>query len=221
MYGDQGWYAYEPAPYSLNALEIYYLSMETGDRDRVPGNSWLHYLEGKNANYPEQALRHDLASVRQRVDGMRRDPTTPDTWLADDPMKFNPASVSSLIELMLGGIHPGHRGSILHCRLRYFDSIKRRAGIPEDVAALVEQMSAEEATLVLVNVNQVEARTVVLQAGAYAEHQLLSVSIGAKSQSMNAPCLTARLAPGAGNRLTLRMKRYANRPTMAFPWDRE
>ena len=29
---------------------------------------------------------------------------------------------------------------------------------------------------------------------------------------------TVRLAPGAGGRLTLRMRRYAERPTFAFPW---
>jgi hypothetical protein len=29
-----------------------------------------------------------------------------------------------------------------------------------------------------------------------------------------------RLAPGAGESLTVAMKRYANAPTAAFPWDR-
>jgi hypothetical protein len=52
----------------------------------------------------------------------------------------------------------------------------KRAGIPDDVAALVEAMDDTTATVVLVNVNQVEPRTVVVQAGAYAEHQFLAVS---------------------------------------------
>ena len=29
---------------------------------------------------------------------------------------------------------------------------------------------------------------------------------------------TVRLAPGAGTRLTLTMRRYTNQPTFAFPW---
>ena len=32
--------------------------------------------------------------------------------------------------------------------------------------------------------------------------------------------VTVRLAPGAGATLTLAMTRYANQPTVAFPWDR-
>ena len=221
MYGDQGWYAYTPAPYTANALEIYYLSMRDTDRRRVPGNAWLAYLDGKRPDYAEAALRSDLARVRQRVAGMRADTTTPDTRLADDPMKYNPASVSSLIELMLGGIHPGHRGSILHCRLRYFDPVRRRAGVPEDVGALVEKLSASAVTVTLVNTNQIEPRTVIVQAGGYAEHQFVGVTIDGNDRPVAAPTLTVRLAPGAGARMTLRMNRYANQPTMSFPWNRE
>lgn len=220
MHGDQGWYAYEPAPYSFNALEIYYLSMRDSDRERVPRNAWLDYLAGKNPGYAEQALRSDLSRVRQRVTGMREDPTTPDTRLADDPMKFNPASVSSLIELMLGGIHPGHRAAILNCRLRYFDPMHRRAGIPEDVAALVTKLTADAVELTLVNVNQVQARTMIVQAGGYAEHQFTSVTMNGKDTTVNDSVFTVSLAPGAGSRLAMRMKRYVNAPTMRFPWDR-
>jgi hypothetical protein len=151
---------------------------------------------------------------------MKQDKTTPDTRLADDPMKYNPASVSSLIHLMLGGIHPGHRGSILHCRVRYFDPVKRRAGIPDDVAALIEKMDGNSLTLTLVNVNQSESREVLLQGGAYAEHQFVSVSADGTTTPINAATLAVRLAPGSGQRLVFRMNRYANRPTMHFPWDR-
>ena len=70
---------------------------------------------------------------------MRKDTTTPDTRLADDPLKFNPASVDSLIELALGGLPPKNRGKLLMCRLRYFDPARRRAGLPEDVAALIDK----------------------------------------------------------------------------------
>jgi hypothetical protein len=71
--------------------------MKETDRKRVPRNSWLECLAGNHANYPEVARRNDLANVRQRVQGTRHDPTTADTRLADDLMKFNPASVISLV----------------------------------------------------------------------------------------------------------------------------
>jgi hypothetical protein len=168
MYGDRGWYLYTPQPYAAGALELYCLSRKAEDRSRVPASRWLSYLEGKDPGYPEEALRRDLARVRERVAGMRRDTTTPDTRLADDPLKFNPASVTALVELMVGGVPPGLHSGTLHCRLRYFDPVRRRAGIPEGVAALIDGMTADSVTVTLVNVNQVEARTVVVQAGAYA-----------------------------------------------------
>ena len=243
MHGDQGWYHFLPEPYNYNALEIYYLSMkpndlrrlmpdqganpaklsQTGYRDNVQfrrENNWLRYLLGKNPGHPEAALRADFARLRDRVKAMRADKTTPDTRLADDPMKYNPASVSSLIQLMLGGIHPGHRGSILHCRLRYFDPLKRRAGVPADVAALVEKLTDDEVTVTLVNTHQLAPRQLLIQAGGYGEHQFLTVTTAGKTRPVNAALLPLRLAPGAGAKLTLKMKRYANSPTLTYPWDR-
>jgi len=220
MHGDNGWYAWEPKPYDANALEIYYLSMKPADRERVPANEWLDYLEGKNADYPERALRRDLERVRQRVEAMRRDPTTPDTRLADDPMKYNPASVDALVELALGGLHIRSLGTILPCRLRYFDPVARRAGLPPDVAALVERMTADEVTLCLVNTGQLRERQILVQAGGYSEHRFVEVRQGDRATAVDGATFTARLAPGAGGRLTLRMKRHSAPPTLRFPWNR-
>ena len=149
---------------------------------------------------------------------MREDTTTPDTRLSDDPMKYNPARVQALRELMLGGIYSGKQGSLLHCGVRYFDPVARRAGLPPDVAALVESMTADQVTLVLVNVNQVEPRSLVIQAGAYAEHQFLSVSTDGQTKTVNAPRIAVDLAPGAGSRITAQVKRHVNQPTLRFPW---
>ncbi|WP_406698864.1 hypothetical protein V5E97_08260 [Singulisphaera sp. Ch08] len=221
MYGDDGWYAYEPGPYRLNAREIYYLSMKPADRAATAGDPWLNYLDGGDADYPVRALRGDLSRIRQRVEGMREDTTSPDTRLADDPMEYNPASVTALIELMQGGLHITRRASVLHCRLRYFDPIARRAGVPEDVAALVEAMTSDSVTLSLVNTSQVVERTLVVQAGAYAEHQFLAVSgSGDTVTPINDNRFTVRLAPGSGTQLKIAMKRFVNRPTMTAPWDR-
>lgn len=219
MYGDEGWYNYTPAKYTYNALELYYLSMKAEDRRRLPTSGWIAYLDGKNPGYPVQALRADLTRIRERAAAMRLDTTTPDTRLADDPMKYNPASVESLIELMLGGVHPRHNGAPIHCRVRYFDPAKRRAGIPEGVAALVQRLSTDELTLTLVNTDQLHERDVILQAGGYGEHQFASATTAGKTVPVDARDLTVRLAPGAGAQLVLTMKRYANTPTLRFPWD--
>ncbi|HVX59230.1 MAG TPA: hypothetical protein VHC19_01465 [Pirellulales bacterium] len=229
MHGDQGWYAYEPAPYAEGALAVYYWSMDPADRARVKNSAWLDYLDGRDPDYPVRALQRDFATIRSKAAGQRADTTTPDTRLADDPMKFNPATVETLINLMLGGMHPAHQGSPLHCRLRYFDPVRRRPGMPEDIAALVEKLAADTTVLTLVNVNQSEPRTVVVQGGAYGEHQFASVEIPGRkasddktpaTMSINDSHFTVRLAPGAGEQLILRGKRYANAPTIWAPWER-
>ena len=185
MHGDQGWYSYKPGDYNFNFLEIYYLSMKPSDRARCEETPWYSFLEGKNKDFPVKALQSSLAHIRKCSESIRNDQTTPDTRLADTVMDFNPASVAALTQLMEGGLyiqHPGWArsspavgGSLLHCRLRYFDPVRQRAGIPEDVAALVDTMTDDIVTVTLVNLNLTDARTVTIQGGAYGEHNLLSV----------------------------------------------
>ena len=240
MYGDDGWYAFLPEKYDYNAMNIYYLSMNPSDltrtsklpsdqtslsgyRDNIQvsrDNAWRKYLAGQNPEYPEHSLRTDFTRIRSRVEAMRQDTTTPDTRLADDPMDFNPASVSSLIHLMLGGLHPAHQGSVLFCRLRYFDPMERRAGIPQDVAALVKSMTDHSVGLYLVNTNQLLKRDLILQAGGYAEHQFVSLKLHGQRIEIDAPTVALRLMPGCGTRLEFEMKRHVNQPTMILPWDR-
>jgi hypothetical protein len=220
MYGDKGWYNYTLQKYQHNALEMYLLTLRAEDRKRAPASDWLSYLDGKNPKYPETALLQDLARVRQRVEGMRKDQTTPDTRLADDPMRYNPASVGSLIQQTLGGVHPGRRGAmLLHSQLRYFDTVRRRAGLPEDVAALIERMDENSITLTLVNTNPLEARTAIVQAGGYGEHEFTSAALDGKAQAVKGRTLTVRLGPGAGGRLVLQMRRYVNVPRLAMPFE--
>jgi hypothetical protein len=220
MYGDKGWYAFVPQKYRRNARELYYLSMQPSDRARLGTDRWFAYLEGKDATYPEDALRADLERVRRRVQGMRADTTTPDTRLADDPLPLGKADLRSLVEQMLGGLYMDRTGSVLPSRLRYFDARRRRAGLPEDTAALVDQMTASSVSVTLVNVNQLEERVLVVQAGAYGEHSFLDVEVGGKRVAVNGLHFTVRLAPGAGARLTVGMRRHVNQPALAFPWER-
>src|SRR5207248_1689148 len=112
-HGDQGWYDFTPQPYAHGALEVYYWSMRRDDRARVPEDGWLAFLEGGDPDYPERALRQDFATLREKARAMRRDETTPDTRLADDPMVLNPATVGTLVNLTLGGLRPKHQGEVL------------------------------------------------------------------------------------------------------------
>ena len=218
MHGDQGWYDYQPEPFSSGALETYYWTMDPADLRRVRDDGWIAFLQGDDPGYPITAFEQDFATLREKVDAMHSDTATPDTRMSDDPNQITPAIVENLTRLMLGGLPTGRMGSPLHCRVRYFDPDRRRAGIPEDVAALVDTMSADEITLTLVNVNQVEARTVIVQGGGYAEHRIDSAEVDGLVTTVDGPHFAVRLAPGAGSRIRVRMQRYACQPTLAFPW---
>ncbi len=218
MYGDEGWYAFRPTKYSSGALEMYYWSMKRADRDRLSPHAWVSFLEGEAPDYPEQALRQDLETVRERLEAMRRDTTTPDTRLADDPLKYNPATVTSLVNLTLGGIHPGRSGGPLHCRLRYFDPLRRRAGLPPDVAALVTELTADATEVVLVNVHQTQSRELIAQMGGYGEHRCDEIELADRRVPMRDSRFRVRLAPGCGATLRIKNSRYVNPPTLAHPW---
>ena len=217
-YGDRGWYHFTPAPYRPFARELHSLSWEARDRVAVADDPWLRYLDGDHPNYPETVLRADLNRIRQQVEGMRKDHTTPDTRLADDPMKYNPASVQSLVSLTLGGLHPGRLAAPLHCRVRYFDPQERRAGLPSDVAALVSKIDPDGIQLTLVNISQTESRTVILQSGAYGEHRWQRALTSQATQSIQGTHLQVTLQPGAGDVIQLEMERFVNPPTLEFPW---
>ena len=85
---------------------------------------------------------------------------------------------------------------------------------------MVEGMTATKTTLRLVNLNQIEPRTVVVQMGAYGEHQCVGVTSGGKTTAIGRPFVTVRLEPGSGARLEFTIQRYVNQPALAAPWDR-
>jgi hypothetical protein len=221
MHGDQGWYGWKAEPWNAGALQLWYLSMKEGDLQHVRRDDWVSYLQGKNPGYPEGALERDLVSVRRKVSAIRKDTSTPDKRLSDNMLHLNPAASAALVQLMLGGLPPGVDGGLLNARLRYFDPERRRAGVPPDVAALVTGMTDTETAITLVNLNKTQPRTLILQGGAYGEHQLESVTVGGKTTMVQAPLVTIRLDPGCGERVVLRMRRYANRPTVLHPWQRQ
>ena len=218
--GEPEWYRWQPSLHHDRLMEIYLWSMERKDLERLPIEGWLAFLEGKDPAYPEQALREAFGRVRDRVEDIATDPTSPDTRLADWLLAFNPAQTQTLTNLMLGGYFANGKIWTLHSRLRYFDPEQRRSGPPEDVGALVEKLSDDSVTVTLVNTNQTKAKSVIVQAGGYGEHHFESVMIDGKTTPIDNAVVRVRLEPGSGQRLDFTMQRYAHDPTLAQPWDR-
>ena len=131
--------------------------------------------------------------MRARVAPVQADKSTPETRLADNALEYNPASVASLMQLTQGALHiarppwsptsPNQGGAPLHARLRYFDPVRRRAGLPEDVAALVDSLEAGRTRHARERQSECE-RVVTVQGGAYGEHRILSVHDGQRSHDV-------------------------------------
>ncbi len=214
------WYRWtDKLPHHL-LTEIYLWTMDRQDLERIPRKGWIGFLEGEDPDFPERTLRADLDSVRSKVQDIKEDPTTPDTRLPDWFMAFNPAKTETLNNLMLGGYYSTGIVRTLHSRLRYFDPVKRRSGPPQDVAALVDTLTADSVAVTVVNLNPVQPRKIMVQAGGYAEHRFRAVHWEGHEREIAGSSLTVLLEPGCGSRLEFRMSRYANQPTLLPPWSR-
>lgn len=229
MHGADGWYGWKPGSYRTNGFEIWYATQEAADREAAGNHPWIDFLEGQNPDYPKQALQADFDHVAKRVGITKADKTRPDERLADWTLGINPAAAKALIQTMTGGLHIARppwspttapQGGVpLHCRLRYFDADRRRAGVPDDVAALVHSLGDTATEVTLINTGTAP-RTLVVQGGAYAEHRIDTVAWDGGIERVGGRDFTLRLEPGCGTRMRLTMARYANRPTLSFPWDR-
>ena len=68
MYGRDGWYGWQPQPWSVGALEVWYWSMKPADLDAGRQGSLDRLPRGRNPAYPETALQNDLKAMQTRLD---------------------------------------------------------------------------------------------------------------------------------------------------------
>lgn len=236
-YGDNGWH--DPSNSSLFGSfysDIYLWSLDDGDLQQLydaetfnprgrsgkyeEGNeiAWIKFLQGENPGFPEKALNDSFERLRSAVDGLRKDMSTGDTRRSDGPQRYSSAATAALTNLTMGGMQPLWAGALLYSQLHYFDPENRRPGLPPGVAALVHSFDKEKVNVTLVNTDQINSRDVIVQGGAYGEHQIISVEIDNKVLSVQDKCFTVRLAPGTGGKLVIYRNRFANIPSFAFPW---
>lgn len=148
---------------------------------------WLEWLAGRNAEYPERAFADALQHVEDRLAAIRGD-TTDLTRVSDSVVhtlvhhwqKMNPVTTEALVQLTWGAPQHLYNGGLPFACLRFHDAVRRRSGLPRDVAALVSAVDADMATFELVNLHATEQRCVLVQGGMYGEHGIVSASLGAK-----------------------------------------
>jgi hypothetical protein len=223
-----GWYGYKTGEFfptgalgnvSETTIELYLWSLAQADLARILPNppdrrdirGWIEFLQGRQPDYLVEALQEELQRSAQTASRIR-----------DQRTGYGPSPVAfeALANLTLGSANLYGSGDVLRSQVRYFDSERRRAGLADDVAALVERITRDGITLMLANTSALNTRRVLVQMGAYGEHQAVSVTAGGVTAQVNAPFFEVRLGPGVAERLAVAMRRDANDPTLAFPWDR-
>ncbi len=178
----------------------------------------FQYYDGKNPDWPEKALRADYQNVLKALEMIQNETRDPSALIADNPGSPNPVYTKALTQVMMGAPHTVYTGGLLRATLRYFDSDRTRPGLPLDVAALVDRLSADGAGVQLVNVSCSETRNLLVQAGAFSEHHFVAVTHGDQNIPVDAKHFAVQLPPGSSIRLDLHMRRFAHEPTYAFPW---
>lgn len=264
-YGQEGWFDYQPlsstfpaALWSLipdandQALMSLMPSESTPNAERVvafrnkedagheaPWFSWLH---GRFPAYPEAILQASLGQVYRRLEQIRQDTADLRFVSIHHWQQLNPVTTEALVQLTLGSPQPIYNGGLLHTSLRYFDDIERRPGLPKDVAALVDTINDASIRVQLVNLSGLQERAVIVQAGAFAEHEFGAVQFDADRSeypggvgSYAAPALTPDmlsisvdenalrvvLPPATQLQLDIQLRRFRNPPTYTLPWLRE
>lgn len=69
-----------------------------------------------------------------------------------------------------------YNGGPVQARVHYYDAARRRPGLPADVSALVSSIDPAATVVTLVNLSGTGARAVVVQAGAFGQHDIEEAS---------------------------------------------
>ena len=259
-YGDAGWFDYQPMS-PIYPVALWNLSMRAEDWDRIEEirrlshydwNSvfsfrtkedagheqpWVRFLAGENPAYPEEILQAAGAQVSRRLTQIRQDEEAEAHHNVHHWQQTNPVSTEALIQLTLGAPQLIYNGGLLMAPLRYFDAQRHRPGLPEDVAALVEQVEPERIVLKLVNLSAFATREVVVQAGTFGEHHFTQVGYEARASEYPGPIgeyaapdlrtekktvrvdgarLAVELPPATEIRLELGLERFVHQPSSAL-----
>jgi hypothetical protein len=187
---------------------------------------WFKFIRGNYPDYPEQLLKTNLEMAARQIARYRTDefdPQTMDHYRESMTIhmwqQLTPVMVEALTQLTLGGPMHVYHGGLQLARLRYYDADLKRPGLPEGVAALVDKLGPDSASVTLVNTDLFATRRVVIQAGSFAEHAFSSVAInGRPAGAASGRWVEIALAPAAGARLDLGMQRFAQAPSYDTPW---
>ncbi len=264
-HSDRGWFDYNPMLTAV-PMALWHHGGDPADRQRLEElraqagydwrtvrsfrskeeagheEPWFAFLAGDNPDYPEKALASAQAQARHRLARMRayRDV---DISEADIHVwqQCNPVVTEALVQLTWGGPQVIYNGGLQQARVRYYDADRRRPGLPPAVAALVSSIDPAATVIDLVNLDPERDSSVIVQAGAFAEHTIEDVghtacedgswlgdlydyghgepAVVERRTEVGAPWLTVHLPASTRVRLTLRLALRTRKPSYASPFD--
>ncbi len=206
--------------------------------------SWFEFIQGNFPNYPVEILKANLKLIEIQLQKMRSNTGDPRTWPTYDPatadvevgldlripgysihawQEFNPIYMEGLAQLLSGApMHISH-GGLQFGKVRYFDGKKMRSGLPDDVSAMVESVTADSMRVHVINLSSTEPRVLTLQAGNFGENRFESVKITYENGQMlemeiGNKWFTLELDSCAGATLDFVYSRYVNQPTYETPY---
>jgi hypothetical protein len=190
------------------------------DRNAAPGTSFarLSYYLGENTDWPMKILNAEYDFTQKTITAIKTDTRDIRTLNEDELYKNNPVVTKGLTQLTMGAPPAIYQGGLLRAQVRYFDTDRMRPGMPEDISALVEGISSDHITVTLINLNSIEPRHLIIQAGAFGEHRFTTVTTDEITTPVNSRYIGVTLLSGSGITLNLGIMRFVNTPSYAFPW---
>ncbi|MFF8914738.1 hypothetical protein ACF08M_15815 [Streptomyces sp. NPDC015032] len=122
-------------------------------------------------------------------------------------------------QLTTGSPQVLYNGGLAQLHLRYYDAGERRPGLPADVAALVSDIRPDHTVVELVNLGSTP-RSLVVQAGSFAEHLVCTVRLDeGPVQDVDGRYCGVELPGATRVRLTPTLTLRGGRPTYRSPWE--
>jgi hypothetical protein len=201
---------------------------------------WYEYIRGNFDAYPEEALAANHNLVDQQLTRMRSSQGDPRVWDTLDRIdnypdsrsmqvdgyaihawqEFCPVYFEALVQLQWGSpMHISH-GGFQHATLRYYCAERRTPGLPSGVSALITSISTDSVSVEFVNPNA-DFKTIVIQGGAFGEHEILSVKSGndaPQSMGERSRWVEVSLPPRSVSSLIFEVERYCRQPSYETPW---
>ena len=225
----------------LEPVHLYHMSMSKDDHElinyitdgdvvrswtdvssQVPETARFSYYDGRLPDWPERALRAEYALALRDLEALRNESRDPETLILENAAIPAGVYTKVLTQVTMGAPQTVYCGGLLRATVRYFDRERQRAGLPQSVAALVDDLQVDRVGVQLVNMSASESRSLIIQAGAFGEHVFTTIWYRDGESLTEAPVdgkhVAVTLAPSSSIRLDMGMKRFVNDPGYAFPW---